>query len=205
MGDCSRRHGRRYRAPRCCADERAEGGDRRRPGVVASPSPRLDEPSRGSDAALSSGASGEYRFRARGKASRPTPGWPLRDREVCQGRAGFPTPHRPRRRRSMANIVRRRHEAWSISRDSFLSCDSFLLESRSPGPDAPAGRRWRRLGLSVENRRSTPQLAMHRWSSSGPRRKGPEKIRRSPTGEFLPRKEDGSRRQRRKRIICARS
>ena len=79
------------------------------------------------------------------RASHPTPGWPLGDREVCQGRAGFPTPHRPQRRRSVANIVRRRHEAWSISRNSFLSCDSFLLESRSPGPDAPAGRRWRRL------------------------------------------------------------
>ena len=49
------------------------------------------------------------------------------------------------------------------------------------------------FGLSLKNRRSTPWLAMLRWSSSGPRRTCPEKIRRSTTREFFPRKGDGSR------------
>ena len=96
------------------------------------------------------------------RVSRLTPGRPLGNGEDRQGRAGLPTPHRPGRRRSVADIFRRRRGAWSVSRASCLSCDSFLLESRSAPHGASVGRSWR-WPRCCPRRRSCPSPGRRGW------------------------------------------
>ena len=96
------------------------------------------------------------------RVSRLTPGRPLGNRQVCQGRAGLPTPHRHGRRRTVAGILRRRRAAGSVSRASCLSCDSFLLESRSAPHGASVGRSWR-WPRCCPRRRSCPSPGRRGW------------------------------------------
>jgi hypothetical protein len=81
---------------------------------------------------------------------------------LLRGRTGLPIPSgcslRDIESELNPNVVRS-----VVNGRCCVSCDSGLLESRSPRRDASAGRKWRRPGRAeAGSRRSTPRLSMGR-------------------------------------------
>ena len=159
----ARRQSRGRQVPRCASTREPRAGTAAGPASMATPA-RHDSvnPAVARMPHFPVGLSGECRFRARGKAELPGAGSAAWEPSGLP-RAGW-TPHAASPRRASAQWQASGDDVMhgSVSRVSCLSCDSFLLESRSAPHGASVGRSWR-WPRCCPRRRSCPSPGRRGW------------------------------------------